>query len=135
MCEYVSFTASSSLSLSLSLPLLVCLCVLPKPTEQRDPEGKGDVWGLGLSIISLLCGKEPLHSCSTRSQVEIEVADAWKDGECRARKGEGKERRDRRRGMGCLLSLVEFYYYFSHPRIVPPHASFLFPSHPPPPLP
>lgn len=49
------------------------------PTKRRDPEGKGDVWGLGLSIISLLCGKEPLHSCSTRSQVEIEVADAWKD--------------------------------------------------------
>ena len=56
-----------------------------KNTERRDPEGKGDVWGLGLSIVSLIHGKEPLHTCSTRSQVEIEVGEAWKDGECGAR--------------------------------------------------
>lgn len=54
-------------------------------TERRDPEGKGDVWGLGLSIVSLIHGKEPLHSCSLRSQVEIEVGEAWKDGEYAAK--------------------------------------------------
>ena len=43
------------------------------------------MWGLGLSIVSVIHGKEPLHTCSTRSQVEIEVGEAWKDGECRAR--------------------------------------------------
>lgn len=44
--------------------------------KKRDPEGKGDIWGLGLSIVSIIHGNEPLHSCTTRSQVEIELGEA-----------------------------------------------------------
>ncbi|TFJ86511.1 hypothetical protein NSK_002168 [Nannochloropsis salina CCMP1776] len=49
------------------------------PEKRRDPRGRGDVWGLGLSILSLIHGTEPLQSCRTRSQVEIEMGEAWKE--------------------------------------------------------
>lgn len=49
-------------------------------TERRDAQGRGDVWGLGLTVLALVNGREPLHGCTTRSQVEIELFEACKEG-------------------------------------------------------
>lgn len=46
----------------------------------RDPEGRGDIWGLGMTALAVATGQEPLDCCTTRSQVEIELAEAWKEG-------------------------------------------------------
>ena len=49
-------------------------------TERRDAKGRGDVWGLGLTLLALVNGREPLESCTTRSQVDIELFEAAKEG-------------------------------------------------------
>ena len=48
-------------------------------TERRDAKGRGDVWGLGLTVLAVINGREPLESCTTRSQVDIELFEAAKE--------------------------------------------------------
>lgn len=51
------------------------------PAERRDAQGRGDVWGLGLTVLALVSGREPLHICTTRSQAEMELFEACKEGQ------------------------------------------------------
>ncbi len=74
-------------------------------TERRDAKGRGDVWGLGLTLLALINGKEPLEGCTTRSQVEIELFEAGKEGPSRP----------------CALLLVSSHH--TYPCLTPLHTT------------
>lgn len=49
-------------------------------TEHVDPLGRGDVWSLGMSLLALVNGAQPLSDLTSRLQMEIELCDIWNQG-------------------------------------------------------